>query len=391
MSLLLKQEMDSRSGTLVGVFVAGIGTFVNLYATQPLLPYFRQLFRASELLVSLTVSATVIAVALTAPLIGSFADKIGRKRVIVAAMIGLSLVTLLSARSTNLGELVIWRFLQGCFIPGIIAVTMAYISEESEPRSTASTMAIYVTGTIIGGFGGRFASGLAVTRWDWHGAFILLGLVTLGGAMATWWFLPRSAKFVRQRNITSAFQFMGIHLRNRELIATYAVGFNVLFCLVSAFTYVNFYLADKPFFLGPAILGSIFAVHLIAAAITPLSGRIINHVGHRRALMGAVALSGGGMLLTLIPFVPIIITGLAMEVCGVFICQSASSSHVGKAAREAKSSAAGLYVSFYYFGGFMGSILPGIIWRQAGWFGCVVIILCIQCLTILIAHKFWQN
>jgi sugar phosphate permease len=102
-------------------------------------------------------------------------------------------------------------------------------------------------------------------------------------------------------------------------------------------------------------------------------------------------MSASGMLLTLIHSVPVIITGLALEASGVFVCQSASSSHVGKVALEAKSSATGLYVSFYYLGGFLGSILPGIVWKQAGWPGCVAIILCIQCTAILIAKKFWQD
>jgi MFS family permease len=184
---------------------------------------------------------------------------------------------------------------------------------------------------------------------------------------------------------------MRVHLRNPELLATYAVGFEVLFCLVGAFTYVSFYLADRPFFLGPAALASIFAVYLIGAAITPFAGLMMDRIGQRKTLMAAVGMSALGMSLTLIHSVPVIIAGLALEASGVFACQSAASSHVGKAALDARSSAAGLYVSFYYLGGFGGSILPGVLWKQTGWPGCVTIILCIQCLTILIAHRFWQD
>ncbi len=381
----------NRAVTLTALFIIGIGTFISLYATQPLLPRFREVFRASELLVSLTVSSAVLAVALTAPLIGLLSDRMGRKRVIVAASLGLALATALSGTAASLRQLIVWRFLQGCFIPGIIAVTMAYIAEESQPRSVGSTMSTYVTGTVIGGFGGRFIAGLTVNRWDWHGAFAILGIVTLACAAATWWLLPRSTRFIRQRNVAAALKPMSRHLRNPELLATYAVGFSVLSCLVGAFTYVNFYLADKPFFLGPAVLASIFGVYLIGAAITPLAGHIMDRIGQRKALMGAIGMSASGMLLTLIHFVPIIIAGLALEASGVFACQSAASSHVGKIALEAKSSATGLYVSFYYLGGFAGSILPGIFWRQAGWPGCVAIILCIQCVAILIAHKFWRD
>ena len=171
----------NRAVTLTALFIVGIAAFANLYATQPLLPLFRELFRASELLVSLTVSATVLAVALTAPLIGLFSDRMGRKRVIVASLLGLALATALSGTAANLWQLIAWRFLQGCFVPGIIAVTMTYIAEESPPRSVGATMAIYVTGTIIGGFGGRFITGLTVAHWNWHAAFVILGAVNLAG------------------------------------------------------------------------------------------------------------------------------------------------------------------------------------------------------------------
>jgi MFS family permease len=163
----------------------GFATFVNLYATQPLLPRFRQLFQASELMVSLTVSAPVLAVALAAPVVGLLADRLGRKRVIVAVMLGVAVPTALAATAGNLGQLIAWRFLQGLFIPGIIAVAMAYISEETPSQSVGSTMATYVTGTVVGGFAGRFAAGMIAARWGWRAAMMVLGLATFAGALAT--------------------------------------------------------------------------------------------------------------------------------------------------------------------------------------------------------------
>ncbi len=380
-----------RVSALAALFITGFGAFLTLYATQPLLPELRQIFRASEVMVSLTVTAPVLAVALTAPLVGLLADGVGRKRVIVAAMLGLTLPTALAGTSANLGQLIAWRFLQGLFIPGIIAVAIAYISEESPGESGGSIMAVYVTGTVIGGFSGRFIVGLAATHWGWRIAFFVLGSITLAAALTTWRLLPRSTKFIRHSNAAAALRSMRAHLRNPQLLATCAVGFNVLFCMVGAFTYVNFYLADKPFYLGPAALGSIFIVFLVGAVITPIAGYILDRVGHRRALVGAVGMSAAGMLLTMIQNVPVIIGGLALESSGVFACQSASASHVGKAANEGMSSAAGLYVAIYYLGGCAGSILPGFLWKQYGWPGCVGVIICMQLITAMIAYKLWKD
>lgn len=381
----------NRAGLLLALFITGFATFVNLYATQPLLPQFRQIFQASELMVSLTVSAPVLAVALAAPLIGLLADALGRKRVIVAAMLGLALPTALAATAANLGQLIGWRFLQGFFTPGIIAVAMAYISEEAPQGSVGSTMATYVTGTVVGGFAGRFTSGLIAARWGWRTAMVVLGVATLAGALATWWLLPRSTRFVRHDNAAASMASFRAHLHNRQLLATYAVGFNVLFCLVGAFTYVNFYLADAPFHLGPAALASIFAVYLVGAAVTPVAGRLLDRIGYRRALIGAASMAAVGALMTLIHSLPIVIAGLAVAASGAFACQSAASSQVGKAAGKARSSAAGLYVGFYYLGGCVGSILPGCLWKQTGWAGCVAIMVCMQAITATIARKLWKD
>lgn len=381
----------NRAASLTALFIAGFATFVNVYSTQPLLPQFRQVFQASELLVSLTVSATVLAVALAAPVLGLAADYLGRKRVIVAAIAGLAIPTMLAASSANLGQFVFWRFLQGFFIPGIIAVAIAYISEESPRNSVGSTMAIYVTGTVIGGFAGRFLTGLMANHWGWRIGFMVLGVITFVGAAATYWLLPRSTKFVRGDRSALSLRPLAMHLRNPQLLATYAVGFNVLFCLVGVFTYVNFYLADEPFLFGPTALGLVFAVYLIGGAVTPLAGRVLDRIGYRRTLVGATAMGAAGMLMTLIHSVPAIIMGLALAANCAFICQSAASSNVGKAANEARSSAAGLYVALYYFGGFAGSLVPGFFWSHGGWLGCVAIIICVQAITAFIAYRLWRD
>lgn len=390
-STAAQSAVPGRVGVLSALFITGFGTFLNLYATQPLLPQFRQIFGASEVMVSLTVTAPILAVALAAPLVGLLADSVGRKRVIVAAMLGLTLPTALTGTSASLGQLIAWRFLLGFFIPGIVAVSIAYISEESPCKWAGSTMAIFVTGTVTGGFSGRFIMGFAEAHSGWRQAFFFLGSITLAAALVTWRLLPRSTQFKRQTFKAAAFVSMGRHLRNPQLLATYVVGFNVLFCMVGAFTYVNFYLADKPFFLGSAALGSVFGVYLIGAVITPVAGRIIDSAGHRRTLLGAIGISAIGMLLTMIHYVPAVITGLAFMATGVFACQSVSSTHVGRAANEGRSGAAGLYVAFYYLGGCMGSILPGFFWKQAGWPGCVAIITCMQLVTALTANKFWRD
>ena len=115
---------------IAACMLAGMCTFLNVYDTQPLLPFLQRLYRTTEIAVSFTVSVTILAVALTAPFIGLLAESIGRKKVIVPSLYALTIPTLLAATSQNLHQLIFWRFMQGIFVPGVIVVMMAYINEE---------------------------------------------------------------------------------------------------------------------------------------------------------------------------------------------------------------------------------------------------------------------
>ena len=92
-----------------------------------------ELFHATEARVSLTVGAVTLSVALMAPVIGMLAETMGRKKVIVPALFLMAVPTLLAATSRSLGELVFWRFAQGVFVSGVIAVIIACINEEFNP------------------------------------------------------------------------------------------------------------------------------------------------------------------------------------------------------------------------------------------------------------------
>jgi predicted MFS family arabinose efflux permease len=374
--------------TLAVVF-AGFCAFLALFAPQPLLPMLSRAFAVSPARISLVVTASTLAVALAAPFAGFVADRFGRKRVIVPAAFLLAVPTLLAATAGSFGQLLLWRFLQGVFTPGIFAVIIAYINEEWIEGAGAATAA-YVTGTVIGGFAGRALAALIAAHSDWRWAFGSLGVLNLAGAIAIRAWLPDGKRFTRARRPGSAIAPVLRHLRNPRLAATYAVGFCVMFTLLATFTYINFYLAAPPFLLSTAALGLLFVVYLAGAVITPVAGCGIDRFGHRVALVAAFSAGAAGVLLTLVPSIPVVMAGLTLACTGVFIANSAGSSYVGSAATESRASAVGLYVTFYYLGGSAGSAVPGWFWARGGWHACVALIVGVQLLTITLALIFWK-
>lgn len=366
--------------------LAGLCTFLNVYSTQPLLPLFRQIFHASELAVSLTVSATIFATALTAPFIGMIAERRGRKKVIVPSLFLLAVPTALAATSTTLRALIFWRFAQGLFVPGVIAVMLAYVNEEWAGRGVGRAMSSYVTGTVIGGFLGRFISGLIAAHWHWRATFLVLAVLDLILAFLVRAWLPLAKNFVRADHLRQVLDHAKAHLRNPRLLANFGMGATVLFALVGCFTYANFYLAAPPFHLNPAQLGSIFFVYLLGVVITPQSGRFLDRFGFRHTTLVYCAMMIAGLLLTLVHSLSIVVIGLAIFSSGVFIAQAAATVQTGAIAARARSSAAGLYVTFYYLGGSLGATLTDWFWHWRGWPGCVLLLATVAVFSLYLAR-----
>src|SRR5919206_1732746 len=110
----------------IAIALAGFSVFLNLYAPQSVLPLLAHEFAVGAGEASLTITASTAAVALIAPFTGTFADVVGRKRVIVAAMFALIAPTAMVALAPSLHALLFWRFAQGLVLPPIFAVTVAY-------------------------------------------------------------------------------------------------------------------------------------------------------------------------------------------------------------------------------------------------------------------------
>ena len=376
---------------MLAISFAGFCTFLDLYATQPVLPLFETLFHATKAEAGLTVSASTIAVALTAPFVGALGDRAHRKSVIVLAIVALAIPTLLAATSGGLGALVCWRFLQGAATPGVYVIALAYVTEEAGPGRVGTVMAAFVTGTVLGGLSGRILTGLVAAHAGWREAFVALGIINLAGAAATWRWLPASRHHTpRARGAGPAVPLSG--LRDRRLGATYAIGFNVLFTLVALFTYVTFYLSAPPFSLGTAAVSGVFVVYLVGAVATPIAGRFIDRVGPRSVILGALAIGAVGALLTLAHALAMVIVGLAITCSGIFICQAAATSYLRVASSPAlRALASGAYVTVYYLGGSVGGVVPGLVWERAGWAGCVALVVASQLVAALLAMVFWER
>jgi predicted MFS family arabinose efflux permease len=373
------------------VGLAGYCAFINLYSPQSILPLLSEEFDASAAEVSMIITVSTLAVALTAPFTGAVADVLGRKRVIVAAMFMLTVPTLMVALSTSLSAIVFWRAVQGLVLPPIFAVTVAYIGDEWPTKQATTAAGIYSSGSSLGGFSGRLVTGVIADWINWRAGFVVLAGVAAAGAVAVMFLLPHERRFVRSEGLLASGRQMLAHFRNSQLVATYAVGFAVLFNFICTFTFVSFHLAAPPYNLSASWLGAIFVTYLVGSVLTPWTGWAVGRFGWRSFMTGVIAVWLAGIALTLAPSLPLIVTGLALGAgCGL-ICQAVSTGYVTITAKAGRSSAVGLYVTSFYLGGSFGAAIGALAWTLGGWPACVGLVAAMLVVMAAIVIFAWSG
>jgi predicted MFS family arabinose efflux permease len=381
----------SRATALnLAVFAAGFATFINMWCTQSILPQIAAAFHVAQARTGLIVTAPLVATALMAPLIGAMSDRFGRKALVAGAALLLVIPTALVADAQNLATMVALRFVQGLMLPFIFTVTIAYIGDETSGAATAKLAGTYTSGAIFGGFSGRLVSGLVTAAADWRVALLAVAGMTLVMAVVIAVAMPKERRFRPLYGFGRALKSFPAHLSNRRLLATYAVGFGVLFSLVSVFTFINFRLAAPPYRMGPAALGLIFVVYLGGVVMSPVAARLSTRFGRKRVMAVVGPIIMVGLLLTLAAPLWSIILGLLLISSAIFVQQTLATAFVGAAAREGKSTAVGLYVTFYYVGGSCGGLAPAGVWHAYGWPGCVALVVVMQAVMLATALRFWS-
>ncbi len=383
--------MDLDRRRRLGVAAAGLITFLNLYAPQALLPTLAADFGSDPAHAGIVVTATMLAVAVVAPFVGGISDALGRRRLIVTAGLLLVLPGVAMAYAPTLHALTLLRFVQGAMLPFVFTVTVAYIGDETSGPDAARTTSLYAISSIVAGFTGRFIAGWVTQYYGWRSGLLVLAALTLLCALALLAFLPAEQAFRPTRGWRGSLAGYADQFRNPQVMATCVTGFAMLFSTVAAFTFVTLQLAGPDFGYGPAALGNIFAVYLVGTAGTRMATRVALRWGRPRTFVLACIMAASGTLITLAPGLAPILIGLSVMVMGLFAEQVLSLGHIAATARVARSTAVGLYVTSFYAGGALGSIVPAPLWRAFGWPGPVALILLVQAGAALVAGLVWRR
>jgi MFS transporter, AAHS family, 4-hydroxybenzoate transporter len=141
-------------------------------------------------------SAALAGLALGAFLLGPVADRIGRKRVLVAATFCFGIFTLATACAGNLPELLTCRFLTGFGLGGAMPSFISLGSEYVPKTRRTAVVSLLWAGFPLGGVIGGLLGSRIIPAYGWQSIFLVGGVLPILLSMILAIALPESVSFL---------------------------------------------------------------------------------------------------------------------------------------------------------------------------------------------------
>lgn len=161
----------ARPALVIGV-LASCGLAVSLMQTLvvPLLPRFPQLLGASTSTVTWLVTATLVAGAVCAPVLGRLGDMYGKRRMLLVALGLVAAGSALGALAPGVEVLIVARVLQGASL-GVVPLGISIMRDILPPERVGSGIALMSSSLGIGGAIGLPIAGLVAQHASWRWLF----------------------------------------------------------------------------------------------------------------------------------------------------------------------------------------------------------------------------
>lgn len=131
--------------------------------------------------------------------VAPWADRFGRRPIVLLSVSIAALGMMASAGASGLVQLLVLRVFTGIGIGGTIASVAVIVSEYAPQRWRSVALGLYATGYSIGATIGGILTTLAVDRFGWRSAFAIGGALTLALLPVAWYRLPESLEFLLTR------------------------------------------------------------------------------------------------------------------------------------------------------------------------------------------------
>ena len=195
------QDIDQIKISKVQYFSIAICFLMNVLDGMDVLvvsycaPAIAQALKLGPKTLGIVFSAGLVGMAIGAIFLAPYADKFGRKKLILASAFIMGFSVLLTALSENILQLVIMRLISGLGIGCMLATTATLTSENVLNNSKDFWVSLVISGYPVGAVISGYIAATVIPSYGWESMFIFAGLTTLLTIPLTYFFLTESPQF----------------------------------------------------------------------------------------------------------------------------------------------------------------------------------------------------
>jgi DHA2 family multidrug resistance protein len=137
------------------------------------LPHMMSSMGATRESINWVLTSYIVAAAIAIPITGWLSDRIGRKRLFIASVIGFTIASVLCAAAQNLPQMVLFRALQGVSGAFLVPIAQALMFDINPPHKHARAMGMFGMGVMIGPILGPVLGGWLTDNFNWRWVFLV--------------------------------------------------------------------------------------------------------------------------------------------------------------------------------------------------------------------------
>jgi MFS transporter, DHA2 family, multidrug resistance protein len=171
----LEHQLDPgrRALVTIAVMLAVLIQVLDTTIANVALPHMQASLGATQESINWVLTSYIVASAIAIPIAGWLADRIGRKRLLIIAVIGFTIASFLCAIAQNLPQMVGFRIVQGITGAFLVPLAQATLFDINPPAKHAQAMALFGGGIMIGPILGPLLGGWLTDSFDWRWVFLV--------------------------------------------------------------------------------------------------------------------------------------------------------------------------------------------------------------------------
>ena len=193
------REVANRGLLVVSVMLATLMQALDTTIANVALPNMQGTLSATQDQIAWVLTSYIVAAAIATPATGWLASIMGRRRLLLVAIAGFTVASVLCGMATSIGAMVAFRLLQGLFGAALVPLSQSTLLDVYPREKHGAAMALWGMGVMVGPILGPPLGGWLTDNYSWNWVFLInvpVGALALLGVAAS---LPtdetRSSRF----------------------------------------------------------------------------------------------------------------------------------------------------------------------------------------------------